>query len=79
MDTAFEITSDDVQNACSRFFDKDISWQTADDILDVIDTNQASRDALQGNTIDEQTGYALDSLREAISNSSEALSILERA
>lgn len=79
MQLGFEVTTDDVQNACHTHFNKDIDWETADDIMELISVDTVSREALRGDTLDEQTEIATEQIREEISNSPEALDILQRA
>lgn len=74
---AFEVTSDDVQNAVFQTFDKSISWEQSEDLLDLIDVNSVSADALRGNSIDEQTNYAVQSISEQLLNNPEAQSLIE--
>lgn len=73
----FEVTSDDVQNAVFQTFDKSISWEQSEDLLDLIDVNSVSADALRGNSIDEQTNYAVQSISEQLLNNPEAQSLIE--
>lgn len=74
---AFEVTSDDVQNAVFQTFDKSISWEQSESLLELIDVNSVSADALRGDSIGEQTNYAVQSISEQLLNNPEAQSLIE--
>jgi hypothetical protein len=77
MSTAFQITSDDIQNVCADHFNKNIDWETAEDILDMISLESAEKEALRGDTLDEQTEYAYQHIKLEMERAPEVQSLLK--
>lgn len=59
MTTAFEITSEDIQNVLSTCFDVNVSDEMAESVFDnYIEPNDVEAAALYGNEMEEQTNLA---------------------
>ena len=69
MTTAFEISSQDIQNVLSTRFDENVSDEMAESIFDnYIEPDDVESAALHGNEMDEQTALAYKEIESQIRN-----------
>jgi HSP90 family molecular chaperone len=66
MNTAFEITVEDIQSALFSKKEIEISDEQANDFYQNIDTDEVERSALFGNDMEEQTEFAFQSIIEQL-------------
>tara|TARA_B100002019_G_C20867877_1_gene402539 strand:+ start:207 stop:452 length:246 start_codon:yes stop_codon:yes gene_type:complete len=68
INTFYEISTDDIENAVYNLYDKHISWEQADIILDELNQDEIAKVAQYYDNIQDQTDAVMKEISEHIVN-----------